>query len=188
LPVVVLINGGSASSSEIVAAALQDVGRAVVVGSASYGKGTVQTVLRLPNDGELTLTWAQLVAPSGYMLNEHGVVPTLCTSDLRDDSPSLQIALQRASSSAVALRPRASLDENAWLQLRRSCPARQGDHEIDLKVAKRLLADPALYTQAVHAFTTGPNLAAIPAGAAVPLVEPALKGAGPPLSSGTRNP
>ena len=59
----VLVNGGSASASEIVAAALQDAGRAVVVGTASYGKGTVQTVLRLPNDGELTLTWAELVAP-----------------------------------------------------------------------------------------------------------------------------
>lgn len=191
LPVVVLINGGSASSSEIVAAALQDVGRAVVVGSASYGKGTVQTVLRLPNDGELTLTWAQLVAPSGYLLNEHGVVPTLCTSDLRDDNPSLQIAIQRAAPSAIspiAARPRASLDENAWSQLRRSCPARQGDHEIDLKVAKRLLADPALYTQAVHAVTPGPNLAAIPAATAVPAVEPALTGASPALSSGSRNP
>ncbi len=76
-PVVVLINGGSASSSEIVAAALQDVGRAIVVGSTSYGKGTVQTVLRLPNDGELTLTWAQLVTPSGYRLHEHGVVPNV---------------------------------------------------------------------------------------------------------------
>src|SRR5262249_27768247 len=54
-PVAVLINGGSASAAEIVAAALQDAGRAVVVGSSSYGKGTVQTVLRLPNDGELTL-------------------------------------------------------------------------------------------------------------------------------------
>ena len=92
IPVVVLINGGSASSSEIVAAALQDAGRAVVVGSASYGKGTVQTVLRLPNDGELTLTWAQLVTPSGYLLHEHGVVPTLCTSDLGDDDRFVQIS------------------------------------------------------------------------------------------------
>src|SRR5262249_48266845 len=148
IPVVVLINGGSASSSEIVAAALQDAGRAVVVGSASYGKGTVQTVLRLPNDGELTLTWAQLVAPSGYLLHEHGVVPTLCTSDLGDDDRSLQIAIQRAAASSPgmpnATRARASLDENAWSQLRRSCPARQGQHEIDLKVAKHLLADPVL--------------------------------------------
>src|SRR5262249_52074259 len=71
LPIVVLVNGGSASAAEIVAAALQDSGRAVVVGSASYGKGTVQTVLRLPNDGELTLTWAKLISPAGYTLHEH---------------------------------------------------------------------------------------------------------------------
>ena len=77
-----LINGGSASASEIVAAALQDAGRAVVIGSSSYGKGTVQTVLRLPNNGELILTWARLVAPSGYPLQPHGVVPTVCTADL----------------------------------------------------------------------------------------------------------
>jgi carboxyl-terminal processing protease len=184
IPIVVLINGGSASSSEIVAAALQDVGRAVVVGSASYGKGTVQTVLRLPNDGELTLTWAQLVTPSGYMLNEHGVIPTLCTSDLGDDDRSLQIAVQRASSfslSPLTPRPRASLDEGSWAQLRRSCPARQGQHEIDLKVAKRLLADPVLYSQAVHAITANPSVAAAAAG-------PALTEGSPALSSGSRSP
>src|SRR5204862_2738693 len=113
IPVVVLINGGSASSSEIVAAALQDAGRAVVVGSASYGKGTVQTVLRLPNDGELTLTWAQLVAPSGYYLQTHGVVTTLCTSDLDDDDASVQVAIQRvaaaSATSPITPRPRVSL-------------------------------------------------------------------------------
>jgi carboxyl-terminal processing protease len=192
IPVVVLINGGSASSSEIVAAALQDAGRAVVIGSASYGKGTVQTVLRLPNDGELTLTWAQLVAPSGYLLHEHGVVPTVCTSDLGDDDHSLQIAIQRAVSSSPAqpnaTRARASLDENAWSQLRHSCPTRQGDHEIDLRVAKRLLADPVLYGQATHAITPGQNLASAPIAAGAAPIEPALTGDSPALSSGSRNP
>jgi carboxyl-terminal processing protease len=193
IPVVVLINGSSASSSEIVAAALQDVGRAVLVGSTSYGKGTVQTVLRLPNDGELTLTWAQLVTPSGYLLNQHGVVPTLCTSDLGDDDYSLQIAIQRLTSmqvSPISPRPRAALDENAWSQLRQSCPARHGDHAIDLKIAKRLLADPVLYSEAVHTVSGSarPNVAAAPATAASPLVEPALTGASPRLSSSPRVP
>ncbi|MGB9644529.1 MAG: S41 family peptidase, partial [Stellaceae bacterium] len=171
-------------------AALQDAGRAVVVGSASYGKGTVQTVLHLPNDGELTLTWAQLVAPSGYLLHQHGVVPTLCTSDLGEDDHSVLIAMQRAVASSPAqpnaTRARASLDENDWAQLRRSCPARPGDREIDVKVAKRLLSDPVLYSQAVHAIGAGPSVAAVPA--VLPTVEPALTAASPALSSSPRNP
>jgi carboxyl-terminal processing protease len=65
LPVVVLINGQSASSSEIVAAALQDNGRAIVVGSTSYGKGSVQTLVQMPNDGELIITAQQ---PSRFFL------------------------------------------------------------------------------------------------------------------------
>ena len=188
VPVAVLINGGSASSSEIVAAALQDLGRAVVIGSASYGKGTVQTVLRLPNDGELTLTWAQLVTPAGYPLHEHGVVPTLCTSDLGDDDRSVQLALQRAAAAANprpdAARVRASLDDNAWAQLRHACPARQGDHDIDLKVAKRILGDPVLYAQAVHALAPGQSVASVPSPAGS---DPALTGASPGLSSNPRN-
>jgi carboxyl-terminal processing protease len=163
IPIVVLINGGSASASEVVAAALQDAGRAVVVGSSSYGKGTVQTVIRLPNGGELTLTWALLVAPSGYYLDGHGVVPTLCTSDLKDDGESLRIALERAGSVSLpplTPRPRASLSEADWSQLRRSCPERLGDHAIDMIVAERLLADPGLFGQAVHVIARGPHLAA----------------------------
>jgi carboxyl-terminal processing protease len=193
VPMVVLINGGSASSSEIVAAALQDIGRAVVVGSTSYGKGTVQTVLRLPNDGELTLTWAQLVTPSGYFLHEHGVVPTLCTSDLGDDDHDVQTAIQRAATTTYPTapatpRPRASLDESAWSQLRRSCPARQGEHEIDVKVAKRLLADPVLYSEAVHSIAPTSSIAAAPAPPPVPPVEPALTAGSRSLSSDVRNP
>ena len=189
VPIDVLINGSTASSSEIVAAALQDAGRAVIVGSASYGKGTVQTVLRLPNDGELTLTWAQLVTPGGYFLHEHGVIPTLCTSDLGDDDNSVQIALQRTNAVASpATRPRASLDEGAWSQLRRSCPARPGDHEIDIKVAKRLLADPTLFNQAAHVLSAAPKLAAAPPTATTAPVEPALTGSGGSLLSDPRHP
>jgi carboxyl-terminal processing protease len=184
----VLINGSSASSSEIVAAALQDVGRAVVIGSSSFGKGTVQTVLRLPNDGELTLTWAQLVTPSGYFLNEHGVVPNLCTSDLGDDDSSVQLALQRSNAqSSLTPRSRASLDESAWAQLRRSCPARQGDREIDIKVAKRLLADPVLYSQAVQAISATPKFAAAPLATAAAPAEPTLTGVGGSLFSDPRH-
>jgi carboxyl-terminal processing protease len=192
VPVVVLIDGGSASASEIVAAALQDDGRAVVVGSASYGKGSVQTVIRLPNDGELTLTWALLVTPSGYLLNAHGVVPTVCTSDLGNDGQALQAALSRAGGlsgvSPLTAEPRAGLDERDWSQLRRSCPARGDDRAIDVAVAERLLADPVLYRQAAHLITPGPNLAAKPIGAGPASAVPGLTGADGSLSSGPRNP
>ncbi|HZU90395.1 MAG TPA: S41 family peptidase [Stellaceae bacterium] len=151
VPIVALIDGGSASAAEIVAAALQDARRAVVVGSASYGKGTVQTVLPLPNGGELTLTWALLVRPSGYLLDGHGVIPDVCTSGLAENRRSLPTVLARlraAPAPAQAAMP-APLDEAAWRRLRRACPARTDGRNLDLGVAERLLADPDLYRDAL---------------------------------------
>jgi carboxyl-terminal processing protease len=154
LPIVVLVNGGSASSSEIVAAALQDSGRAVVVGSSSYGKGTMQNVERLPNDGDLIITTAQLISPLGYPLNEHGVVPTVCTSGFDDDDSAVVQAIRQGTAAApagsAAARPRPALDAAGWTELRRSCPAQLGDHQIELAVAKRLLTDGRLYVQALR--------------------------------------
>jgi carboxyl-terminal processing protease len=148
IPMIVLINGGSASASEIVAAALQDAGRAVVIGSSSYGKGSVQTVLRLSNNGELILTWARLMAPSGYPLHRHGVIPTVCTADLPDDAASLATGMQRA---AVGARVRTSLDENGWAALRQSCPTTRNRPGLDLLLAKYFLADPRWYAAALRA-------------------------------------
>jgi carboxyl-terminal processing protease len=163
LPVAVLINGGSASASEIVAAALQDRGRAVVMGSSSYGKGTVQTVLRLPNDGELIVTWAGLVAPSGYLLQAHGVVPTICTADLGDDEHSLAAGLQRVAATAPGAGPtlhaRAGLDERGWSELRQACPSRHTSPAIDLQLAERVLSDPKLYSEALQALPASTRLA-----------------------------
>jgi carboxyl-terminal processing protease len=163
-PLVVLINGGSASASEIVAAALQDVGRAVVVGSSSYGKGTVQTVMRLPNDGELTLTWARLVTPSGYFLQQHGVVPTLCTSGIADNDSAVDTVLRRQidGGDADVSRPRASLNDAAWSTLRQNCPAQQGSPALDVKVAERVLSDPARYSAALGAIHPASMSAAVP--------------------------
>lgn len=159
VPLAVLINGGSASASEIVAAALQDSGRAVVIGSSSYGKGSVQTVLRLPNQGELILTWARLVAPSGYLLQQHGVVPTICTADLPDDANALATGLQRVAAGGISLRPRATLDESAWSELRRGCPARRARPALDVALAKTLLGNPRLYAGALHALPAAARVA-----------------------------
>lgn len=154
LPIAVLVNGGSASSAEVVAAALQDTGRAVVIGSSSFGKGTAQTVLRLPNDGELTITSARMIAPGGYSLNEHGVVPTICTADLNDQPAGVTLALRRslaALGAGLASRPRAMLDEAGWSELRRQCPAQRTEPSLDLRVASRILGDSTLYRQTLGA-------------------------------------
>ncbi|SRR5579875_475763 len=145
LPLVVLVNGGSASASEIVAAALQDAGRAVVVGTASYGKGTVQTVLRTRNDGELTVTWARLITPKGYFLHHHGVVPTVCTSQLPDK---VDVGVLLADSPPAALmRPRDTLSDAGWIALRDACPATRESDGLDLRVAHRLLDNPVIYAR-----------------------------------------
>src|SRR5262249_44276922 len=136
-----------------VAAALQDSGRAVIIGSNSYGKGTVQTVLRMPNDGEFTLTWARFHAPSGYTLHHLGVLPSICT-DLDEQDPTAIMAdlgTGRIKPVPVAQRDSVSPDDTPALEkLREECPAYRGPlRSVDLEVALRLLNQPRLYARAV---------------------------------------
>ncbi|MBI3517367.1 MAG: S41 family peptidase [Proteobacteria bacterium] len=154
LPMVVLINGGSASSAEIVAAALQDLDRAVLIGSSSYGKGTVQHLTTLPNEGELLLTWARLYAPSNYALQRLGVIPNICTSGQSASAAKsiedLRIGRLDPIAPVSARRGADGLSETAQVALAATCPARTGVNDADLEVARAMLTDPALIRRFPH--------------------------------------
>lgn len=82
-PIIVLINGGSASASEIVAGALQDHQRAVIVGSKSFGKGSVQTVMPLTNDTAVKMTTARYYTPKGRSIQADGIEPDIAIEGIQ---------------------------------------------------------------------------------------------------------
>jgi carboxyl-terminal processing protease len=153
LPIVVLMNGGSASAAEIVAAALQDRGRAVVVGTTSYGKGTVQTVVRLANEGELILTWSRLQAPSGYTWNELGVLPNICTAKINDTNKLSLTSVDSNQSSLMRWHALRNPTAQEVSNLRKICPPGESSPEADVEIASRLLRDRTLYAHAVQSAT-----------------------------------
>lgn len=94
-PIAVLINSGSASASEIVTGALQDTKRAVVVGETSFGKGTVQSILPLRNNGALRLTTAKYYTPGGRVIHENGVAPDIVVKLPLEDEVKLRLQRNR---------------------------------------------------------------------------------------------
>ena len=96
LPIIVLVNGGSASASEIVAGALQDHRRAVILGTKSFGKGSVQTIMPLSGHGAMRLTTARYFTPSGRSIQAKGIEPDILVEQARIET--LALPKRRAES------------------------------------------------------------------------------------------
>ena len=109
-PIVVLINGGSASASEIVAGALQDHRRAIVVGTRSFGKGSVQTVMPLRGEGAMRLTTSRYYTPSGRSIQALGVSPNIIVEQPRRRNPEKEDEEIRRNRSEADLRGALSND------------------------------------------------------------------------------
>lgn len=164
LPIAILVDGRTASAAEILAAALADHKRAVVIGSSTLGKGLVQTVAQLPDEGELFVTWSRVIAPLHWPLQGLGVMPQLCTSlgevdsarqmhDLAHGQLDNQPAVQ-ASRAA-----RFPLPVSRILAIRKACPAALGSDR-DMTVARSVLENKAWYATALSAIPDDP--AALP--------------------------
>ncbi len=147
LPLVVLVDGRTASAAEIVAAALADRGRAVVVGSATMGKGLIQVVVPLPNGGDLLVTWSRVLAPLGWPIQDLGVLPAVCTSLGTEATEAALAALAaegRAPMAEALARQRAArapVPASETTALRNACPPAEG-READLDAARALIGQP----------------------------------------------
>ena len=159
LPIVVLINGGSASASEIVSGALQDHHRAVLLGTRSFGKGSVQSIIPIPGNGAIRLTTARYYTPSGRSIQALGITPDILVRETREDpgfslrEADLEHILKNQGGNQTKAQPRTDLPAIAkdipsdppqnWPEFDYSKPATDFQLQEGLRVVRSMAGLPA---------------------------------------------
>ena len=147
-PIVVLVDAKTASCAEFFAGALQDYRHAVLVGTSTYGKGTIQTVETIPDAGNMYLSWSRYFLPSNYTPDVYGLVPNICTSGKSAED------LQNVPKAVTSLSQRRTGDETLQKALRNACPPQvRTNGEADDGLALRLIKNPALYERSLTYFS-----------------------------------
>ena len=158
-PLIILINETTASAAEVLAAAIGEHDKGLIIGIPTYGKGSVQLVRYLPNEGQFNLTWKELFSPYGFSLSEFGVLPKICTKDIQ---PNTQDNLKVLNKSVISKRHKhqdrfinqsrkqQEKNINPRLECKKSAKKDNPNGDYELQLAIDILTSQTLYKRLIN--------------------------------------
>lgn len=159
IPLIILINNATASAAEVLAAAINDHDKGLLLGTHSYGKGSVQRVRYLPNKGKLNITWKELFTPQGFSLTEFSVSPKLCTANKYKisqitTSTLLESILEKINNKEFRRSKNSDSKQGKDLKVDNKCKILKSKltstEDYDLKIALDMLANKRLYMKILN--------------------------------------
>ncbi|MDC0400353.1 S41 family peptidase [Alphaproteobacteria bacterium] len=159
IPLIILINKATASAAEVLAAAINDHDKGLLLGTHSYGKGSVQRVRYLPNKGKLNITWKELFSPQGFSFTEFSVSPKLCTANKNKisqitTSTLLESIIEKINNKKFRRSKNSDSKQGKDLKVDNKCKILKSTlastDDYDLKIALGILADKRLYIEIIN--------------------------------------
>ena len=159
IPLIILINNATASAAEVLAAAINDHDKGLLLGTHSYGKGSVQRVRYLPNRGKLNITWKELFTPQGFSFTEFSVSPKLCTANKNKisqiaTSTLLESILEKMNHKTFRRLKNSDSTQGKNPKVDNKCKTLKSklgsSEDYDLKIALDILANKRLYIEIIN--------------------------------------